>query len=64
MDQKHHFQLQLTLIFGVLFSELRHFCIHMQVMLLRATLPVSLTNDYGNFLRKGSNTLSFRIDFT
>ena len=51
----------LILIFGVLFNHLalvrtRHFCIHLQVMLSQATLPVSPTRDYGNFLRRGLNT--------
>ena len=44
----------LTLMFGVLFNVLplvrtRHFCIHLQAMLSRGTLPVSLTRDYGHF---------------
>ena len=48
-------------MFGVLFNLLAlvrtcHFCIHLQVMLSRATLPVSLTKDYDHFLRKGPNT--------
>ena len=51
----------LTLIFEVLFNlpilvRTRHFCIHLQAMLLRETLSVSLTKDYGHFLRKGLNT--------
>ena len=51
----------LTLMFGVLFNLLalvrtRHFCIHLQAMLSRSTLPVSLTKDYGHFFRKGPNT--------
>ena len=51
----------LTLMFGVLFHLLalvrtRNFCIHHQAMLSRATLPVSLTTDYGHFLRKDPNT--------
>ena len=50
----------LTLMFGVLFNLLaivrtRHFCIHLQAMLSRGTLPVSLTRDYGHFLRKDPN---------
>ena len=48
-------------LFGILFNLLvlvptRLFCIHLQAMLSRATLPVSLTKDYGDFLRKGPNT--------
>ena len=51
----------LTLMFGVLFSRLalvrtRNFCIHMQAMLSRGTLPVSLTKDYGHFFKKDPNT--------
>ena len=49
------------LMFEVLFNLLalvrtRHFCIHLQVMLSQATLPVSPTRDYGHFLRRGLNT--------
>ena len=57
-------------MFGVLFNLLalvrtRHFCIHLQAMLSWATLPVSLTKDYGHFLRKGPKyRLPSRIDFT
>ena len=48
-------------MFGVLFNLLalvrtRHFCIHLQAMLSRGTLPVSPTRDYGHFLRKDPNT--------
>ena len=48
-------------MFGFLFNLLalvrtHHFCIHLQAMLSRATLPVSLTKDHGHFLRKGPNT--------
>ena len=48
-------------MFGVLFNLLalvrtRHFCIHLQAMLSRGTLPVSLTRDCGHFLRKDPNT--------
>ena len=48
-------------MFRVLFNLLalvrtRHFCIHLQAMLSRGTLPVSLTRDYGHFLRKDPNT--------
>ena len=48
-------------MFRVLFNLLalvrtRHFCIHLQAILSRGTLPVSLTKDYGLFLRKGPNT--------
>ena len=51
----------LTLMFGVLFNLLalvrtRHFCIHLQAMLSRGTLPVSLTRVYDHFLRKDPNT--------
>ena len=51
----------LILNFGFLFNLLalvraRHFCIHLQVMLSLATLSVSLTRDYGHFLRRGLNT--------
>ena len=51
----------LTLMFRVLFNLLalvrtRHFCIHPQAMFSRTTLPISLTKDYGHFLRKGPNT--------
>ena len=51
----------LTLMFGVLFIPLalvrtRHFCIHLQAMLSREALPVSLTRNYGHFLRKDPNT--------
>ena len=48
-------------MFGVLFNLLAlvrtpHFCMHPQDMLSQATLPVSLTKDYGHFLRRGLNT--------
>ena len=48
-------------MFGVLFNLLVlvrtcHFCINLQAMVSRATLPVSLTKDYGHFLRKVPNT--------
>ena len=48
-------------MFGVLSNLLalvrtRHFCIHLQAMLSRVTLPVSLTKDYGHFLRNDQNT--------
>ena len=51
----------LILMFGVLFNlfalvQTRHFCIHLQAMLSRGNLPVSLTRDYGDFLRKDPNT--------
>ena len=51
----------LTLMFGVLFNLLalvrtRQFCIHLQAMLSRGTLPVSLTRDYDHSLRKDPNT--------
>ena len=32
------------------------FCIHLQAILSRGTLPVSMTKDYGHFIRKGPNT--------
>ena len=48
-------------MFGVLFNLLAlvrtlDFCIHLQAMLSRGILPVSLSRDYGHFLRKDPNT--------
>ena len=57
----NYYQVTLILMFRVLLYLLalvrtRHFSIHLQAMLSQATLPVSLTMDYGHFLRRGLNT--------